>query len=128
MLFHLQKICSEITMECFGTIFKLKIARDQKHANGRVYIQVTYDAKCNKTGKLQTWHGRKWYLSEHMTDDEVVKTAYAAFEATVKHEILEGFKINGIPLFNPHVNYQALLSISNQEVSREPITEKSWQK
>lgn len=125
MLDHLKKICSKITMECFGTVFKLKIARDQKHSRGRFYIQVTYEAKCNKTGKLQTWHGRKWYLSEHMTDDEVVKTAYAAFEATVKHEILEGFQINGIPLFNPHVNYKALLTISNQEVSREPYVEEN---
>ncbi len=110
-------------MECFGTIFKLRIARDQKYSRGRFFIQVTYKAKCNKTGKMQEWHGRKWYLSDHMTNDEVVKTAYAAFKATVEHEIMEGFKINGVVLFNPHVNYLSLIKISNQEVSREPIIE-----
>lgn len=120
MLDHLKSICSGISMECFGTTFDLRIARDQKFNRGRFFIQVTYKAKCNKTGKLQNWHGRKWYLSEHMTDDEVVKTAFAAFKATVEHEIMEGFKVNGITLFNPHINYLSLLSISNQEISREP--------
>jgi hypothetical protein len=118
MLVHLQKICSGISMECFGTKFNLRIDRDNLNLGGRNFIQVTYNAKCNKTGKEQTWHGRKWYLSDHMTDDEVVKTAYAAFKATVEHEIMEGFKVNGITLFNPHVNYLSLLKISNEEVSR----------
>jgi hypothetical protein len=122
---HLKRICSGITMECFGTTFKLRIARDQKYSRGRFFIQVTYNAKCNKTGKNQEWHGRKWYLSEHMTDDEVIKTAYAAFKATVEHEIMEGFKVNGITLFNPHVSYLSLLSISNQEISREPHVEEN---
>ncbi|MFH6944646.1 hypothetical protein [Flavobacterium sp. FlaQc-50] len=121
MLKHLEKICSGITMDCFGTKFKLRIAKDQKHTGGRFFIQVTYTAKCNKTGKPKIWHGRKWYLSEFMTDDEVVKTAYCAFEAVVKHEIMEGFKINGIVLFNPHVDYLSLLKVSNQEVSRNEI-------
>jgi hypothetical protein len=53
-----------------------------------------------------------------MTDDEVVKTAYVAFEAAVKHEILEGFKVDGKILFNPHVNFEALLTVSDKEVFR----------
>jgi hypothetical protein len=120
MLQHLQNLCSGITMDCFGTKFKLRIARDQIHNRGRFFIQVTYRAKCNKTAKYKVWNGRKWYLSEFMTDDEVIKTAYCAFEAVVKHEIMEGFKINGIVLFNPHVDYLSLLKVSNHEVSREP--------
>lgn len=119
MLSHLQRICSGITMDCFGTIFELKIARDKKHSRGRFYIQVTYTAKCNKTGVSKLWHGSKRYLSDHMTDDEIIKTAYSAFKSVVEHEIMEGFKINGIILFNPHVSYQSLLKISNEEISRE---------
>lgn len=53
-----------------------------------------------------------------MTDDEVVKTAYCAFEAAVKHEVMEGFKVDGKILFNPHMNFEALLSISDKEIYR----------
>lgn len=53
-----------------------------------------------------------------MTDDEIVKTAWCAFEAAVKHEIMEGFKVDGKILFNPHLNFEALLSISHLEVKR----------
>ncbi|RPE05525.1 hypothetical protein EGT74_24385 [Chitinophaga lutea] len=111
--------CSYITMSVFGAAFQLRIERDCKDTiNGRIFLQVTYEAPCTKTGDIQTWHGRKWYLSEHMTYDEIVKTAYAAFEAAVKHEVMEGFKFDGKVVFNPHVNYEALLSITDNEVSR----------
>jgi hypothetical protein len=53
-----------------------------------------------------------------MTRDEVVKTAFAAFKAAVEHEVMEGFKFNGKIVFNPHVSFEALLSITDQEVSR----------
>ena len=55
-----------------------------------------------------------------MTDDEVVKTAYAAFKAAVEHEVMEGFKVDGQVLFNPHTPYEELLKVSNIEVKRKP--------
>lgn len=56
-----------------------------------------------------------------MTNDEIAKTAYVAFESAIKHEIMEGFKVDGIILFNPHVNFEALLGVSDQEIRREVI-------
>lgn len=106
-------------MNVFGTEFMLRVERDNLDpVNGRVFLQVTYDAPCTKTGEVKEWHGRKWYLSEHMTDDEIVKTAWCALEAAVKHETMEGFKVDGIILFNPHVNYSVLLTVSGYEVQR----------
>lgn len=112
--------CQNITMSVFGAHFRLRVERDCKDpVDGRIFLQVTYEAPCTKTGAVQEWHGRKWYLSEYMTEDEIVKTAYAAFEAAVKHEIMEGFKFNGKVVFNPHVNYLSLLLVTDDEVSRE---------
>lgn len=54
-----------------------------------------------------------------MKDDEIVKRAYVACEAAVRHEIMEGFKVDGIVLFNPHVNFEELLKVSHMEVKRE---------
>lgn len=113
-------LCIHITMEVMGMPLRLRIQRDCLYPlTGRVFLQVVYDAPCTKTGNMQEWHGRKWYLSEHMTEDEVIKTAYAAFKAAVEHEVMEGFKICGTVLFNPHVDYKALLAVSHQEVKRE---------
>lgn len=111
-------ITSQITMELFGKQFSVLASKDQKGGD-RIYVQVTYVAPCTNTGEEQEWKGRKYYLSEFMTDDEIVKTCYVAFEQAVKHEVMEGFKVNGIILFNPHINYEELLKISHKEVRRQ---------
>lgn len=104
----------------FGHTFNWKLAYDVT----RFYIQITYRAKCSKTGKEESWKGRKWYLTQYMTDDEIVKTAWCAFRAAIEHEMMEGFLVDGKPLFNPHTHFEALLSVSDKEVRRtEPINE-----
>lgn len=105
-----------------GIQFDIRVENDCKNIeSGRLFIQIVYDSVCAKTGKVESWHGRKWYLSEHMTDDEIVKTIYAAFKAGVEHEIMEGFKVDGKILFNPHVNFEELLKISEKEVTRKQL-------
>lgn len=107
----------------FGTKFSVRVEPDNKNRNGRILIQIVYDAPCTKTGIISEWHGRKWYLSDHMTEDEVVKTCYAAYEAAVKHEIMESFKADGKVLFNPHTDFNKLLEISDYEVRRSDAKE-----
>lgn len=118
---EIKLILSRINLNIFSTVFHLRAEEDNKtnpYGFGRVFIQIAYKAFCTKTQQLDEWRGRKWYLSEHMTEDEVIKTVYAAFKAAVEHEIMEGFKIDGITLFNPHVDYKELLKISHIEVKR----------
>lgn len=117
MIDHIKQLVSRITTTCLDKEFVLLVEQDKKGGD-RIYLQISYYSKCSKTGEVDHWKGRKWYLSEYMTDDEVVKTAYVAFEAAVKHEILEGFKVDGKILFNPHVNFEALLTVSDKEVFR----------
>lgn len=130
-----KRIVSRMKAECFGTSFTFLTEFDKSFSQeeasffgkkikfdipvGRIYIQVGYVAPCAKTGKREVWKGRKWYLSSHMTDDEIVKTCYAAFKACVEHEVMEGFKVDGKVLFNPHINFEKLLEISEFEVKRE---------
>lgn len=117
MINKIRKLVSRISLTCLDKPFTILIEAD-KRGGDRIYLQVQYDSRCTKTGELDTWKGRKWYLSEFMTDDEVVKTAYCAFEAAVKHEVMEGFKVDGKILFNPHIDFEELLAISNKEVYR----------
>lgn len=111
--------CSRCSFKIFGKEFLFRVERDNLDpVTGRIFIQVTYMDKCRKTGEEKAWHGRKWYLSQYMTTDEIIKTAFAACKAAVEHETLEAFKVGGTILFNPHVEYTHLLAISPLEISR----------
>ena len=118
MLEEVQKLVQRISISCFGTQFRMRVEHDNEFENGRIFIQIVYDAPCTKTGEMKEWRGRKWYLSKHMTNDEIVKTAYTAFQSCITHEVMEGFKVDGIVLFNPHTNFERLLKVSDYEVCR----------
>jgi hypothetical protein len=120
-LIYIKSLLSDISAELFGTQMRFECKRDVKQIlGGRIFIQITYGCTDSKgsSSRSKIYKGRKWYLSDHMIEDEVIKTAYLAFEVCVKHEILEGFKVAGQPLFNPHLDYKELLKISNKEVKR----------
>ena len=110
-------LVNRITMQLLGIDFFIVVAEDKVHG-GRIYVQASYKSPCTNTGDIEQWKGRKYYLSEYMTDDEVIKTCYVAFEQAVKHEVMEGFKVDGIILFNPHINYEELLKVSHKEIKR----------
>lgn len=113
-------IIDRLTLSALGIPFVVMADRDIIFKEkGRIFLQVLYHSPCTKTGEKKVWKGRKWYLSQYMTDDEIVKTAYCAFKAAVEHEIMEGFKVDGKILFNPHINFEELLAISDLEVRRE---------
>jgi hypothetical protein len=117
MVSTVRKILSHITAEVLGVKLYLKAATFED--NDDVYLQVFYTSPCTKTGEIQEWTGRKWRLSKYMTEDEVVKTAWCAVEAAVKHEMMEGFKYDNTIVFNPHVNFRELLRVSHREIKRE---------
>lgn len=117
MLLKVKTLLSRVSLSCLDKSFDIIIDVDKINGS-RVFIQMGYWSKCCKTHKEESWKGRKWYLSEFMTDDEIIKTCYCAFEAAVKHEIMEGFKVDGKILFNPHINFEELLKISDKEITR----------
>lgn len=124
MIEHVQQILSRISIEVLGVPFKVQVHHDKKDPeNGRLYLQVSYYAPCVKGNApdLQWWKGGKHYLSDHMTDDEIVKRAFVAVRDAVSHEVMEGFKVDGIILFNPHVSFEELLKVSHIEAQRKPV-------
>lgn len=119
-------IVDRISARCFSTNFIFMVDLDKKYGK-RVYIQTVYYAEDTK-GKsdefLNRFKGRKWYLSPHMTDDEIVKTCFLAFEITVRHEILEGFRVDKQLLFNPHTPFDILQTVSSIEHERPDVQRK----
>jgi len=77
------------------------------------FLRVGFWAEdATKAGARKYWTGRKWLLSEHMTDSEVVGTAFKAVMTAVEHETREFFKFQGGAVFGPHISVFALRDIT----------------
>lgn len=117
-LAEIRHLLKRVDIDLFDKKFNIRCEVDNKYDAGRIFLQIVYKARCNKSGDEQIWHGRKFYLSDHMTDDEIIKTSFGAFKAAIEHEVMEAFRVDKIVLFNPHINFEELLKISNKEIKR----------
>lgn len=93
--------------------------------NQRPYLQIQSADTCTVTGLPYHWHGRKWFLSPHMTDSEIVQTAWAAAKMAMEHELRETFKWEGECIFRPHFDIRALHEISRANRVDERTTPES---
>ena len=73
------------------------------------YLQIHNPAgKDNFSDEEYPWKGRKWKLSVHMKNDEIVRTAKKALDAAIEHEVAEMFKYRGQAIFHPHLDVDKL--------------------
>ena len=77
----------------------------------KVYFQIECHSRCNVTGKPLTWKGRKWLMSIHMTDGEIVQTAFKAVLTALEHEAREQFMYRGVSIFDPHYDIEKLVEL-----------------
>lgn len=84
-----------------------------KEKNDVPYLQIQFMGACNDSGSVERQYCRKWQLSYYMVASEVVRTAYKAVLAAVEHEASENFYYKNARIFNPHVDVDALVEISN---------------
>lgn len=64
--------------------------------------------------------GRKWLLSNHMTESEVVMTAFKALLTAEEHEARERFTYRARRIFGPHINVNRLVEVCDDLDAREP--------
>jgi hypothetical protein len=75
----------------------------------RPYLQIKCEnAVCTVTGELTSWTGGKHMLSPYMCKTEVVRKAYDAYIAAVKHEADEVFKYKDVAIYDHHYSADAL--------------------
>ncbi len=72
----------------------------------------------NTDGTSLPWKGRHWRLSEHMTDGELVQTAFKAIMTALEHEARERFTYKGKAIFGPHLDVDKLVEIAGETVER----------
>lgn len=78
---------------------------------GRLYLQVSAEVHDSELGKRTVHRGRKWDISEHMTDSEIVQTALKAFLTFEEHEARESFSYRGVKIFGPHLDVDELAAL-----------------
>lgn len=81
----------------------------------RHWLMWSFTSPDYTRGRVPTsWNSRKWYLSAHMTESEIVQTALAAVLMAEEHEAREAFSYKGKHLFNPHISIEAMLSVCDR--------------
>lgn len=86
-----------------------------KRDGERCYLQAQFYAPDHDTGTVAPRHGRKWLLSRHMTDSEVVATAFKACLTAEEHECREAFRYRGQPVFGPHIDVDWLADTMREQ-------------
>ena len=75
--------------------------------------KVFYRVECPRidvvTGEMGVGRGGVAYLFDHMTDGDLVRTAFGLFRAYEEHEAREWFKYRSVAVFSPHIHIDALL-------------------
>ena len=79
-------------------------------------IQVVLSSFDPQTGA--PWRGRKWYISNFMTDEEIVSTIFKAILTAEEHECRENFLFKGKAIYGPHLSLDALVENADRKASR----------
>lgn len=90
--------------------------------NNALYMQWVWWATCAKTSRKKIQHSRKWFVSEHASDSELVLTAFKAALTAEEHECRESFKFKGKRVLGPHIDVNALLTVCDIEDNRAEVT------
>lgn len=79
------------------------------------FLQIVFDEPCHFTGVMEKQHCRKWMLSFHMTNSEIVLTAFKAVMGAVEHEARENFEYKGEKILQPHFDLDYMVEFAKKK-------------
>lgn len=94
--------------------------RVEHEFSGRLFVQWNFATIDAASGKPIDIGGRKWFLSDHMTDSEIVGTVFMAALAAEEHECRERFMYKGQRVFGPHLDVDWMAE--QLETSDDPVS------
>jgi hypothetical protein len=91
--------------------------------NGRATLRWSFESidYITEDKTVKVWHSRKWFLSEHMVESEIVQTALMAALAAEEHECREAFMYKGVHVFNPHISIEELMAVAQKREVRSTV-------
>lgn len=115
----------QIVSEVSFNEWKFRIGQ---YGDGTPYVQILFMDKDRISGIEELQRCRKWILSFHMTNSEVVRTCHKAVQAAMLHEVDEAFKYKGSRIFNPHIDLDDLANaIKSKDVKISLRDESTYQ-
>lgn len=91
--------------------FGWEVTVDRTGGNWILRVGDPHGVDNTDASKPMPWRGRKWLLSEHMTDGEIVQTAFLATMTAMEHEVRELFTFQGQSVFDPHYDIHKLVAL-----------------
>lgn len=91
------------------------------HLDGRgeIFLQASYMEADTVTGVIESQLTRRWFISPHMTDSEIVRTAFKCIITSMEHRTREWFTYKGRAIFGPHFDVDVLHGVCGQKESFE---------
>jgi hypothetical protein len=71
-------------------------------------LWVSFERPDTLTGEIGRGRGRDEVVWRGATVSSVVKTAWVLVKMNVEHELMEGFQVDGVRIFNPHRTVEQL--------------------
>lgn len=91
------------------------------HSKGDGWLlQLCYFDKDVHTGEREIQHARKWYISPHMTETEIVEGAWAACQRSMLHRAGEWFTYRGARVYSPHFRIEDRLEMASRPEDSRP--------
>lgn len=83
---------------------------------GRWFLRMRLPQKADarEAPTAQWWNGRWFRLSPHMTDGEIVQTAFLAVLTFLEHEAREAFTFDGEAVMGPHLDIHELVRLHKE--------------
>lgn len=97
-----------------GTFYYFDVLPDRDGA----IVQGAYFEECVDTGKRMEQKTRRWLISPHATDSEIVQTLFKLCLTSMEHRAREHFRYRGRPIFGPHFDVDALHSVCDMTDER----------
>lgn len=79
--------------------------------HGGVYIQAYYEDEDIHAHTIEVQDTRKWLISTHMTDSEIVQTAFKCCLTSAEHRVRENFTYKNARVFGPHFDVEDLVKV-----------------
>jgi hypothetical protein len=95
--------------------FEIFYAFDLELRGEVLLMSATYLEKDVKTGIIERQRTRKWFISEHATESEIVQTALKCILTSAEHNVREHFSYCGTLVLGPHINISKVLELVRSE-------------
>jgi hypothetical protein len=110
---HIERI-RDVVKRCAFQEYVFDVHLDGR---GEIFLQASYLEPDTVTGVIGTQLTRRWFISPHMTDSEIVRTAFKCIITSMEHRAREWFTYRGRAIFGPHFDVEALHAVCGEKHS-----------